>query len=74
MHFTVIWTFESVMIYPLDGTNLMMVILLQKKIIAVKVLIFLIMHLEQHMLKLNLKNNYDKSFKDFIIIIILKSR
>ena len=28
MHFTVIWTFESVMIYPLDGTNLMMVILL----------------------------------------------
>merc|ERR1719384_3084673 len=26
MHFTVIWTFESVMIYPLDGTNLMMTI------------------------------------------------
>ena len=26
MHFTVIWTFESVMIYPLDGTNTMMVI------------------------------------------------
>ena len=26
MHFTVIWTFESVMIYPLDGTNTMMVL------------------------------------------------